>query len=141
MEFLTYRASAHFLGDATGPCRSRNSWKRRKKKALSCSPTREAAFEAFLIAQHEGRFGSISRPQSCWASSGFRPEAPAHSVRAFIDAFTAVAPSPGKIGVLLLPHVDTESMNVFFARDQLHIHTLFLRCRSMGPDGLPPKIV
>jgi len=66
-----------------------------------------------ILAQDEGRFGRISRPRYCWAPAGIRPEVPAQVVRESIYAFTAVAPSIGKICSLILPTANTESMNIF----------------------------
>jgi putative transposase len=66
-----------------------------------------------ILAQDEGRFGRISRPKSCWAPPGIRPEAPAQVIREAIYAFTAVAPSLGKLCSLLLPTANTEAMNIF----------------------------
>ena len=66
-----------------------------------------------ILAQDEGRFGRISRPRSCWAPPGIRPETPAQIVREAIYAFTAVAPSIGKMCSLILPSANTETMNIF----------------------------
>lgn len=55
----------------------------------------------------------MSRPKSCWAPSGIRPEAPAQVIREVLYAFTAVAPSLGKMCSLLLPTANTEAMNIF----------------------------
>ncbi|MBE3558363.1 MAG: IS630 family transposase [Ktedonobacteraceae bacterium] len=66
-----------------------------------------------IMAQDEGRFGRISRPRSCWVPSGVRPLAPSQVIRESLYAFTAVAPSTGELCSLVLPHANTEMMNVF----------------------------
>ena len=66
-----------------------------------------------ILAQDEGCFGRISRPHACWAPSRIRPDVPSQVVREVISAYTAVAPSLGKLCTLLLPTADTESMNMF----------------------------
>jgi hypothetical protein len=68
-----------------------------------------------LMAQDEGRFGRITRPHACWAPPGVRPLAPAQVVREAVYAFTAVAPSLGKMCSLILPTVNTDMMNLFLA--------------------------
>ena len=65
------------------------------------------------MAQDEGRFGRISRPHACWAPPGIRPLVPSQIVREAIYAFTAVAPSTGEICSLVLPHANTDMMNIF----------------------------
>jgi putative transposase len=82
------------------------------EQAVSTKPVEDTR-PLLLLAQGEGRFGRISRPRSCWAPPGRRPEVPAQIVREAIYAFTAVAPALGKICSLLFPSANTESMNVF----------------------------
>ena len=66
-----------------------------------------------IMAQDEGRFGRISRPRSCWAPPGIRPLTPSQVIREAIYVFAAVAPSTGEICSLVLPHANTEMMNLF----------------------------
>ena len=73
----------------------------------------EDARPLLILAQDEGRFGRISRPKACWAPPGIRPQAPAQVIREASYACAAVAPSLGRICSLLLPTVNTESMNIF----------------------------
>lgn len=68
-----------------------------------------------IMAQDEGRFGRLSRPHTCWAPPGVRPLAPSQFVREAIYVFTAVAPSTGEMCSLVLPHANTEMMNLFLA--------------------------
>lgn len=82
------------------------------KQVLTTKPVEDPR-PLLILVQDEGRFGRISRPKSCWAPPGIRPEAPAQVVREAIYAFTAVAPSLGKLCSLLLPTANTESMNIF----------------------------
>lgn len=66
-----------------------------------------------LMAQDEGRFGRLSRPHACWSPPGIRPLAPSQFVREALYVFAAVAPSIGKLCTLVLPHANTEMMNLF----------------------------
>ena len=66
-----------------------------------------------IMAQDEGRFGRISRPRACWAPPGVRPLVPSQIVREAIYVFATVAPSTGELCSLVLPHANTEMMNVF----------------------------
>jgi transposase len=65
------------------------------------------------MAQDEGCFGRISRVKRCWAPSGVRPSVPAQMVRAYIYAYTAVAPTLGQMVSLILPEVSAEMMSLF----------------------------
>lgn len=65
------------------------------------------------MAQDEGRFGRISRPNRGFAPPGIRPLAPAQIVREAVYVFAAVAPSLGKICSLILPTANTDMMNLF----------------------------
>lgn len=65
------------------------------------------------MAQDEGRFGRISRPQRCWAPPGIRPHAPAQLIRELVYVFAAVAPSTGELVSLILPESNTAMMNLF----------------------------
>jgi hypothetical protein len=65
------------------------------------------------MAQDEGRFGRISRPQRCWAPPGIRPHAPAQLIRESVYVFAAVAPAIGELVSLILPESNTAMMNLF----------------------------
>jgi len=65
------------------------------------------------MAQDEGRFGRISRPQRCWAPPGIRPHAPAQLIRESVYVFAAVAPATGELVSLILPESNTAMMNLF----------------------------
>lgn len=82
------------------------------EQAVATKPVEDTR-PLLILVQDEGRFGRISRPRSCWAPPGIRPEAPAQIVREAIYAFTAVAPALGKLCSLLLPTANTKSMNIF----------------------------
>ena len=55
----------------------------------------------------------MTRPRSCWAPPGIRPEAASQVVREYTYAYAAVVPSTGELCSLILPTVNTESMNIF----------------------------
>ena len=65
------------------------------------------------MAQDEGRFGRISRPQRCWAPPGIRPHVPAQLIRESVYVFAAVAPVTGELISLILPEASTAMMNLF----------------------------
>ena len=65
------------------------------------------------MAQDEGCFGRISRPQRCWAPPGIRPSAPAQVVREYLYVYAAVAPQKGLLTPLILPEASTAMMNLF----------------------------
>jgi hypothetical protein len=67
------------------------------------------------MAQDEGCFGRISRPQRCWAPPGVRPHAPAQLVREYVYVYAAVAPAQGQMTSLILPEVSTAMMTLFLA--------------------------
>ena len=65
------------------------------------------------MAQDEGCFGRISRPQRCWAPPGVRPHVPSQVVREYTYVYAAVAPKEGLLTSLILPEASTEMMNLF----------------------------
>src|SRR5258708_28567383 len=67
------------------------------------------------MAQDEGCFGRISRPQRCWAPPGVRPHAPAQLVREYVYVYAAVAPAQGQMTSLILPEVSTAMMTLFLS--------------------------
>jgi hypothetical protein len=72
------------------------------------------------MAQDEGRFGRINPHRSCWAPKGIRPKAPSQIVRAYMYVYTAVCMALGKMTSLILPHANTQMMDLFLeqvARD------------------------
>jgi transposase len=71
--------------------------------------------EVVVMAQDEGTFGRISRPQRCWAPHGIRPSVPQQIVREYVSVFSAVAPSLGRMTSLILPRTNTAMMNLFLA--------------------------
>jgi transposase len=66
-----------------------------------------------VLFQDEGRFGRISDPAHCWAPEGIRPVVPAHIVREYTHAFSAVCPHDGESFSLILPYADTDAMKIF----------------------------
>jgi hypothetical protein len=89
----------------------------------------EAATEKFstsdvrpvkVLFQDEGRFGRISDPGHCWAPKDIRPTVPAHIVREYTHAFSAVCPHSGESFSLILPYADTEAMQIFLKECSLY---------------------
>lgn len=68
------------------------------------------------MAQDEGRFGRISTPKRAWAPAGMRPKAPRQVIREFSYVYAAVAPEQGLMTSLILPHANTQMMNLFLAQ-------------------------
>lgn len=68
------------------------------------------------MAQDEGRFGRISTPKRAWAPPAMRPKAPRQVIREFSSVYAAVAPEQGLMTSLILPHADTQMMNLFLAQ-------------------------
>jgi putative transposase len=53
--------------------------------------------ELLLMFEDEARFGRMSRPITCWAPLGTRPEVKTQRVREYDYAFGAVAPLTGQM--------------------------------------------
>ncbi len=67
-----------------------------------------------LIRQDEGRFDRINYCNTaCWAPKGIRPRTPRQIVRTSTYVYTGVCMALGKMTSLILPHVNTEMMNIF----------------------------
>ena len=77
--------------------------------------TREAEDErpVLILAQDEGRFGRLGRPQRCWAPPGIRPHVPAQLIRESVYVFAAVAPVTGELVSLILPEASPAMRNLF----------------------------
>ena len=76
--------------------------------------------------QDEAGFGRINKPKYCWCEKGTRPSVPCHHIREFRYAYGAVEPLTGESCFVVMPHCNTESMNVFleelsntFPRDKI----------------------
>jgi len=66
-----------------------------------------------ILAQDEGRFGSISKHRPAWAPPGVTPKAPRQVVRVFLYVFAAVCMALGKMTALILSLANTDAMNIF----------------------------
>ena len=90
--------------------------------------TREASDErpVLILAQDEGRFGRIGRPQRCWAPPGIRPHAPAQFIRESVYVFAAVAPLTGDLVSLILPQASTAMMNLFLEHVSQRLAKFFI---------------
>lgn len=63
--------------------------------------------------QDEARFGRISDTRYCWARRPMRPMVKAMLTHQYTYAYGAVSPVDGKFDSLVLPHVNTECMQLF----------------------------
>ena len=61
----------------------------------------------------EARFGRISDTRHCWCPRPFRPVCPAMVTQEYTYAYAAVCPATGELDTLMLPHVNTECMQIF----------------------------
>jgi transposase len=66
-----------------------------------------------LMVQDEGKFGRVNIPRRAWAPEHVRPLVPRQIVREYVYAYAAIAPKLGKMTSLVLPHCNTEMMNLF----------------------------
>lgn len=66
-----------------------------------------------LYFQDEGRFGRINTVQKCWCKKGVIPTVTQQIIREYSYAFSAVCPETGNICSLIMPHADSEAMNIF----------------------------
>jgi len=65
--------------------------------------------------QDEARFGRISDTRYCWARRPLRPMVKAMLTHQYTYAYGAVSPLDGRFDSLVLPHVNTECMQLFIA--------------------------
>jgi hypothetical protein len=65
--------------------------------------------------QDEARFGRISDTRYCWARRPMRPMVKAMLTHQYTYAYGAVSPLDGRFDSLVLPHVNTECMQLFIA--------------------------
>ena len=63
--------------------------------------------------QDEARFGRISDTRYCWCRRPFRPMVKAMVTQQYTYAYGAVSPMDGRFDSLMLPHVNSECMQVF----------------------------
>jgi transposase len=63
--------------------------------------------------QDEARFGHISDTRYCWACRPMRPMVKAMLTHQYTYAYGAVSPLDGRFDSLVLPHVNTECMQLF----------------------------
>ena len=68
-----------------------------------------------LMFQDEARFGRISDTCYCWARRPMRPMVKAMLTHQYTYAYGAVSPLDGRFDSLVLPHVNTECMQLFIA--------------------------
>jgi transposase len=66
-----------------------------------------------VMFQDEARFGRISDTRRCWSPYPFRPMVKAMVTQEYCYAYAAVSVEDGKFDSLLLPHVNTECMQIF----------------------------
>jgi len=63
--------------------------------------------------QDEARFGRISDTRRCWCPKPIRPLCYAMVTQEYAYAYAAVSVADGQLDSLILPHVNTESMQMF----------------------------
>lgn len=66
-----------------------------------------------LMFQDEARFGRISRARYCWMCRPDRPMVKASITHQYTYAYGAISPLDGQFISLMLPHVNTECMQLF----------------------------
>ena len=63
--------------------------------------------------QDEARFGRISDSRHCWCPKPYRPVCQAIVTQEYTYAYAAVSVSDGGLDSLILPHVNTDCMQIF----------------------------
>ena len=79
--------------------------------------------------QDEARFGRISDVRRCWAPKPLRPLCQAMLTHEYTYAYAAVDVNTGVLDSLVLPHVNTDCMQVFLdevAQRHCHEHILLV---------------
>jgi len=65
--------------------------------------------------EDEAGFGRINRLKTCWCPDKIRPVVPFLQVREYRHVFGAVEPLTGDSFFLVMPHCNTECMNIFLS--------------------------
>jgi transposase len=63
--------------------------------------------------QDEARFGRISDTRYCWCRRPLRPLVKSMVTQEYTYAYGAVSPQDGRFDSLILPHVNTDCMQIF----------------------------
>jgi transposase len=66
-----------------------------------------------LFFEDEGRFGRINKLTRCWCPGRQRAIIGQQKIREYTHVFTAVCPKTGETCSLILPKMNTDSMNIF----------------------------
>ena len=66
-----------------------------------------------VMFQDEARFGRISDTRRCWCPKPIRPICKAMVTQEYTYAYAAVSVADGMLDTLILPHVNSECMQVF----------------------------
>ena len=66
-----------------------------------------------IMFQDEARFGRISDTRYCWAKKPHRPLVKAMVTQQYTYAYGAVSPHDGRFDSLVLPHVNSDCMQLF----------------------------
>ena len=75
--------------------------------------------------QDEARFGRISDVRRCWAPKPLRPVCQGMLTREYTYAYGAVDVCTGELESLILPHVNTQCMQLFFLMKSRHARRLW----------------
>ena len=87
-----------------------------------------------VMLQDEARFGRINEPKRCWAPKGIRPVVLKQTVREYTYAYGAVSPVDGVCDFLILPTMDSYSMNLFLVEvSQRHPDEFILMIYDQAP--------
>jgi transposase len=66
-----------------------------------------------VMFQDEGRFGRISDARRCWCPKPIRPICKAMVTQEYTYAYAAASAADGVLDTLILPHVNSDCMQVF----------------------------
>ena len=93
-----------------------------------------------VMLQDEARFGRINEPKRCWAPKGIRPVVLKQTVREYTYAYGAVSPVDGVCDFLILPTMDSYSMNLFLNEvSQRHPDEFILMIYDQAPSHSKSK--
>ena len=96
--------------------------------------SKESGLPLRVMLQDEARFGRINEPKKCWAPKEIRPVVLKQTVREYTYAYGAVSPVDGVCDFLILPHMDSYSMNLFLAEvSQRHPGEFILMIYDQAP--------
>jgi transposase len=78
-----------------------------------------------VLFQDEARFGRISDPRRCWCPRPIRPTVMSMVTQEYCYAYAAVSVADGEFDALILPHVNSDCMQIFL--DELSLRHIYER--------------